>query len=421
MKKCIKEPKRLIIYILALLMMVSVVAPVVEPVQAATVKQQSASSSVYSVKRKNGRIYCYRNRKIVKKVGWYAVSSNGKVKVRVGKKGYVDYRLTTVKKNGVPVRKLYKWNISSHKWSVVKNTWFQIGTTDYYFGKTGKAALYYNRRTKVFTKYSGKKLVRVSGETVVYRNGRAKKRYFINNGKVVRKAGVYKTTGNKFVIVSSSGKVTKISTTDPCNHKWVALTEKKKVLVKASWYENIFEDSTKCVYCGNDTGKDGTHTLDECSRWSVWTNKIETPFVLWDEPEVIPYKKLVKTIFHPEEYEYRTVITGYKCSKCGRDKCEHDWKAQTVTKKTIVTDGWNRETYEHRVQCAYCRRDTSSNLHDAGACGELVWDPRGGVWQPEGAADIEYTKLIKSEFIPDTYEYSKIVTGYKCTKCGAEK
>ncbi len=106
--------------------------------------------------------------------------------------------------------------------------------------------------------------------------------------------------------------------TTECQHDWVAQTKTEKVLVEEGWDEEIYETRLKCAYCGKDVTDDGDGVhVSECGE------------LVYDEDmggyypvgaAAVTYQKLVKTIHHPDEYEDRTVTTGYRCSKCGAVK-----------------------------------------------------------------------------------------------------
>lgn len=104
--------------------------------------------------------------------------------------------------------------------------------------------------------------------------------------------------------------------TTECQHDWVAQTKTEKVLVEEGWDEEIYETSSKCAYCGKDTS-DGSHDPATCGE--LVYDKDMGGYYPVGAAEV-SYQKLVKTIHHPDEYEDRTVTTGYRCSKCGAVK-----------------------------------------------------------------------------------------------------
>lgn len=104
--------------------------------------------------------------------------------------------------------------------------------------------------------------------------------------------------------------------TTECQHDWVAQTKTEKVLVEEGWDEEIYETSSKCAYCGKDTS-DGSHDPATCGEL-VYDPRADQWFP--EGAAEVSYQKLVKTIHHPDEYEDRTVTTGYRCSKCGAVK-----------------------------------------------------------------------------------------------------
>lgn len=104
--------------------------------------------------------------------------------------------------------------------------------------------------------------------------------------------------------------------TTECQHDWVAQTKTEKVLVEEGWDEEIYEISSKCAYCGKDTS-DGSHDPATCGEL-VYDPRADQWFP--EGAAEVSYQKLVKTIHHPDEYEDRTVTTGYRCSKCGAVK-----------------------------------------------------------------------------------------------------
>ncbi|GEM_PF-272236 len=106
--------------------------------------------------------------------------------------------------------------------------------------------------------------------------------------------------------------------TTECQHDWVAQTKTEKVLVEESWDEEIYETRLKCAYCGKDVTDDGDGVhVSECGEM-VYDPRADQWFP--EGAAAVTYQKLVKTIHHPDEYEDRTVTTGYRCSKCGAVK-----------------------------------------------------------------------------------------------------
>ena len=104
-------------------------------------------------------------------------------------------------------------------------------------------------------------------------------------------------------------------------------------------------------------------------------------------------------------------------------ECQHDWVAQTKTEKVLVEEGWDEEIYETRLKCAYCGKDVTDDgdgVH-VSECGELVYDEDMGGYYPVGAAAVTYQKLVKTIHHPDEYEDRTVITGYRCSKCGAVK
>lgn len=121
--------------------------------------------------------------------------------------------------------------------------------------------------------------------------------------------------------------------------------------------------------------------------------------------------------------ERATEATTEKATEKPTEKtteCQHDWVAQTKIEKQLVEEGWDEDVYETRMKCAYCGKDVADG-HDPGDCGELVYDPRADEWFHEGAAAVSYQKYVKTIHHPDVYEDKEVVTGYKCSKCGAVK
>lgn len=106
--------------------------------------------------------------------------------------------------------------------------------------------------------------------------------------------------------------------TTECQHDWVAQTKTEKVLVEEGWDEEIYETRLKCAYCGKDVTDDGDGVhVSECGEL-VYDPRADQWFP--EGAAAVTYQKLVKTIHHPDEYEDRTVTTGYRCSKCGAVK-----------------------------------------------------------------------------------------------------
>ena len=87
--------------------------------------------------------------------------------------------------------------------------------------------------------------------------------------------------------------------------------------MEEGWDEDVYETRMKCAYCGKDvTGDDGVHVRD-CGE-VVWDEDMGDYFPVGSA--AVSYQKYVKTIHHPDVYEEKTTVIGYKCSKCGATK-----------------------------------------------------------------------------------------------------
>ena len=105
-------------------------------------------------------------------------------------------------------------------------------------------------------------------------------------------------------------------------------------------------------------------------------------------------------------------------------ECRHDWVAQyeTKTEKVEVESAWDEEITERRSFCSYCGKDTTGDTDHIGYCGEYYYDELLG-WVYEGASDIIRSVVVDVIHHPAKYETkkTKVLIGYKCSKCGATK
>ncbi len=200
-----------------------------------SISSATVLSTSKKVKKSGKKLYYYKNNKKVKKSGWYtATYFNKKVRVYVGKKGYITYYFT--KASGT----VYKYNGKKYvnlTKTLKKNSakkLKKIGNKYYYIKKNGKISL-----TAGWKKKSGKYYcyVKNSNGVVSYKitNGKLKqwknskwvtlktgknytkviggKCFFINkNGTVVTSSGWYSiSSGDKFYITSTGLITYKIS------------------------------------------------------------------------------------------------------------------------------------------------------------------------------------------------------------------
>lgn len=159
-------------------------------------KWNLAKNSMY--KLRNGKIYLTNAKSVVvKKSGWYKVSSTDRV--YVGAKGYVTMKFSD--KTG----KLAKYNYTKKAWELVKTSTYKIDTKTYYFGTNGAAVYAVDTKTnKVTMRKSGKWTV--VKKAVCNMGG---KLYLAgHNSVIVKKAGWYSISKDETVCVGAKGYVT---------------------------------------------------------------------------------------------------------------------------------------------------------------------------------------------------------------------
>lgn len=105
-------------------------------------------------------------------------------------------------------------------------------------------------------------------------------------------------------------------------------------------------------------------------------------------------------------------------------ECRHDWVAQyeTKTEKVEVESAWDEEITEDRAFCSYCKKDITGDTYHIFNCGEYYYDELLG-WIYEGSSSIIKPTVVDVIHHPAKYETkkTKVLIGYKCSKCGATK
>lgn len=106
-------------------------------------------------------------------------------------------------------------------------------------------------------------------------------------------------------------------------------------------------------------------------------------------------------------------------------ECRHDWVAQyeTKTEKIEVESAWDEEITERRSFCSYCGKDTTGDTYHISNCGEYYYSEFFKDWIYAGASDIIKSVVVDVIHHPAKYETkkTKVLIGYKCSKCGATK
>ena len=106
-------------------------------------------------------------------------------------------------------------------------------------------------------------------------------------------------------------------------------------------------------------------------------------------------------------------------------ECKHDWVAQyeTKTEKVEVESAWDEEITEDRAFCSYCGKDVTGDTDHIGYCGEYYYSDFFKDWIYAGASSIIKPTVVDVIHHPARYETkkTKVLIGYKCSKCGATK
>lgn len=102
-------------------------------------------------------------------------------------------------------------------------------------------------------------------------------------------------------------------------------------------------------------------------------------------------------------------------------ECNHNFVAQYKTEKVEVEPAWKEYVEEDRCFCSYCEKDITGNHDHIYTCGEKVWDNDFGEWLWTGASIIIKPVVVDTIYHDAIYENQKVLTGYKCSKCGKWK
>lgn len=106
-------------------------------------------------------------------------------------------------------------------------------------------------------------------------------------------------------------------------------------------------------------------------------------------------------------------------------ECKHDWVAQyeTKTEKVEVESAWDEEITEKHPFCTYCGKDVLGDPNHIGYCGEYYYSDFFKDWIYAGASSVSKSVVVDVIHHPAKYETkkTKVLIGYKCSKCGATK
>ena len=102
-------------------------------------------------------------------------------------------------------------------------------------------------------------------------------------------------------------------------------------------------------------------------------------------------------------------------------ECSHNWTAQYKTEKVEVEPAWKEYVEEDRCFCSYCGADITGNEEHVDTCGVQKWSETQGCYVWTGASIIIKPVVVNTIYHDAIYENQKVLTGYKCSKCGAWK
>ena len=102
-------------------------------------------------------------------------------------------------------------------------------------------------------------------------------------------------------------------------------------------------------------------------------------------------------------------------------ECSHNFVAQYKTEKVEVEPAWKEYVEEDRCFCSYCEKDITGDHDHIYTCGERIWDEREQDYYWSGASIIIKSVVVNTIYHDAIYENQKVLTGYKCSKCGKWK
>ena len=102
-------------------------------------------------------------------------------------------------------------------------------------------------------------------------------------------------------------------------------------------------------------------------------------------------------------------------------ECSHNFVAQYKTEKVEVEPAWKEYVEEDRCFCSYCEKDITGNHDHVATCGVQKWSETQGCYVWTGASIIIKPVVVDTIYHDAIYENQKVLTGYKCSKCGKWK
>ena len=102
-------------------------------------------------------------------------------------------------------------------------------------------------------------------------------------------------------------------------------------------------------------------------------------------------------------------------------ECSHNFVAQYKTEKVEVEPAWKEYVEEDRCFCSYCEKDITGNHDHVATCGVQKWSETQGCYVWTGASIIIKPVVVDTIYHDAIYENQKVLTGYKCSKCGVWK